>query len=261
MKSVVVIPARYASTRLPGKPLAAETGKPLIQHVYEQAARADSIDRVIVATDDVRIADAVRAFGGQVAMTRADHPTGTDRVAEVAMSLGGELADEDVVINVQGDEPEIDPGHIDQLAALMAEQTDAAVATLACPFAVLEGGDPRDPNTVKVVLDARSRAIYFSRSMIPYPRIHETTGATHQPAPYLLHLGIYAYRRSFLADLPRMAPTPLERTEQLEQLRWMEHGHTIAVGIVNHASVGIDTPADYAAFVERYRCRTTTPSI
>ena len=159
MKSVVVIPARYASTRLPGKPLAADTGKPLIQHVYEQAARADSIDRVIVATDDERIADAVRTFGGQVALTRTDHPTGTDRVAEVAMSLGGELADDDVVINVQGDEPEIDPGHIDQLAALMAEQTDAAVATLACPFAVLKGGDARDPNTVKVVLDARSRAI------------------------------------------------------------------------------------------------------
>lgn len=260
MKSVVVIPARYASTRLPGKPLAADTGKPLVQHVYEQAARARSVDRVIVATDDERIADAVRAFAGEVMMTRTDHPSGTDRVAEVAMSLGGDVADSDAIVNLQGDEPEIDPDHIDQLTTLLAEQADAAVATLACPFAVLQGADPRDPNAVKVVLDARSRAIYFSRSMIPYPRIHETTGATHQPAPYLLHLGIYAYRRSFLADLPRMAPTPLERTEQLEQLRWIEHGHAIAVGIVNHAAVGIDTPADYAAFVERYRSRNSTPS-
>lgn len=247
MNAVAIIPARFGSSRLPGKPLAADTGKPLIQHVYEQAARAGRIERVIVATDDQRIADAVQSFGGEAMMTRADHPSGTDRIAQVAASL-----DHDVIVNVQGDEPEINPDHIDRVVQMIENDAEADVATLACPFAVLDGVDPRDQNAVKVVLDIRSRAIFFSRSLIPFPRIHEDSGATHQPAPYLLHLGIYAYRREFLVGLPRMSPTPLERTEKLEQLRWIEHGHKIAVGVVDHAAAGIDTPEDYAAFVRRW---------
>ena len=248
MRALAVIPARYASTRFPGKPLAADTGKYLIQHVYERVRRAERIERVIVATDDERIARAVRGFGGEATMTRADHPSGTDRVAEAVAGL-----ECDVVVNVQGDEPEIEPGHLDRLVDLLTDDSEAMIATLACPFAVLAGADPRDPNAVKVVLDVRSRAVYFSRALIPHPRIHETTGATHQPAPYLLHLGVYAYRSDFLRSLAALAPTPLEQTEKLEQLRWLEHGHAIVVGVVDTAAVGIDTPEDYAAFVERCR--------
>lgn len=247
MKAVAIIPARYASTRFPGKPLASATGRYLIQHVYEAVARAARIDRVLVATDDARIVQAVTAFGGQAVMTGAHHPSGTDRVAEVAANL-----DCDIVVNVQGDEPEIEPAHLDRLVDLLVGDTQAEIATLACPFAVLAGADPRDPHAVKVVLDVRSRAVYFSRALIPHPQLHETTGAMHQPAPYLLHLGAYAYRSDFLRSLARLAPTPLEQTEKLEQLRWLEHGHTIAVAVVDTAAVGIDTPEDYAAFVERY---------
>lgn len=247
MTSMAVIPARFASTRFPGKPLVADTGKCLIQHVYERASRASEVDTVVVATDDERIVAAVNAFGGVAVMTRADHPSGTDRVAEVAARFQC-----DIIVNVQGDEPEIEPSHIDYLVTRLAEEKTASIATLACPFAVLSGADPRDPNTVKVVLDVHGQAIYFSRAMIPYPRTHQTTGALHQPSPYLLHLGIYAYRRECLLKLAKLPPTGLERTEMLEQLRWMEHGYEIAVGIVDSASVGIDTPEDYAAFVQRY---------
>jgi 3-deoxy-manno-octulosonate cytidylyltransferase (CMP-KDO synthetase) len=249
MRAIAVIPARYASTRFPGKPLATDTGKYLIQHVYERVCAASSIAQVIVATDDERIAEAVRSFGGAVAMTRTDHPSGSDRVAEAAS--GVEPAD--VVVNVQGDEPEIEPGHIDRLVGLLVEKQDVAIATLACPFAVLAGIDPRNANTVKVVLNSDGNALYFSRAVIPHPRMHEQTGQFHQPAPYLLHLGIYAFRSAFLADLPRLAPTPLERTESLEQLRWLEHGYAIAVGVVDKATRGVDTPEDYAAFVARLR--------
>jgi 3-deoxy-manno-octulosonate cytidylyltransferase (CMP-KDO synthetase) len=247
MTAVAVIPARFGATRMPGKPLARDTGKYLIQHVYERAAAARRIGRVIVATDDKRIADAVVSFGGEAALTRSDHPSGTDRVAEVAAHLAC-----DVVINVQGDEPEIEPGHVDRLVELLEEDCVAEIGTLACPFAVLEGADPRDPNAVKVVLDGASRAIYFSRALIPYPRIHQETGAAYQPAPYLLHLGVYAYRRATLLELAGLAPTPLERTEKLEQLRWMEHGRRIAVAVVDSGAVGIDTPDDYKAFVRRW---------
>lgn len=253
MRAVAIIPARFAATRLPGKLLAADTGKPLIQHVYERARDAKRIERVLVATDDERIVDAVRAFGGEALMTRADHLSGTDRIAEVA----GEL-EADIVVNVQGDEPEIDPQHLDRLVELLDEDDSADIATLACPFAVLDAGDPTNPHAVKVVLDLNSQALYFSRAAIPYPRIHETTGAAHQPAPYLLHLGVYAYRRAVLLRLAALAPTPLERTEKLEQLRWLEHGLSIAVAIVDHAAVGVDTPEDYAAFVRRHA--SATPS-
>jgi 3-deoxy-manno-octulosonate cytidylyltransferase (CMP-KDO synthetase) len=246
MNALAVIPARFASTRFPGKPLAHRTGKYLIQHVYERASRCASVDRVVVATDDERIREAVESFGGDVVMTRTDHPTGTDRVAEVSAQIESEI-----VVNVQGDEPEVDPAHIDRLIESLQADREAMIATLACPFAVLDGADPRDPNAVKVVVDGFGRAIYFSRAMIPYPRGFETTGATHQPAPYLLHLGVYAYRSAFLKEIQTLPPTPLERTEKLEQLRWIEHGYRIAVRLVDRAAVGIDTPEDYEAFVKR----------
>ncbi|MFQ5429062.1 MAG: 3-deoxy-manno-octulosonate cytidylyltransferase [Phycisphaerae bacterium] len=242
MKTVAIIPARYASSRFPGKPLAKATGKYLVQHVYEQASRASSIAEVVIATDDRRILEAASSFGGRAVLTRPDHPSGTDRVAEVAAGL-----DADVIVNVQGDEPEIDPAHIDALVALLAAELDISIGTLACPFA--PDADPTDPNAVKVVLDARGRALYFSRSLVPYPR--EQAGRVAQPERWLLHLGLYAYRRAFLLELAGLPPTPLEEQEKLEQLRVLEHGHRIAVAVVDRAAVGIDTPEDYAAFVRR----------
>lgn len=243
--NVAVIPARYASTRFPGKPLAAETGKLLIQHVYERVTRAASIDRVLVATDDRRIAEAVQSFGGQAIMTRADHASGTDRVAEVADGLECH-----VVVNVQGDEPEIEPEAIDTLVTALCE-SGCSVATLACGFDDLRvqgvDADPADPNRVKVVTACDGRALYFTRSPVPYAR--SGSGA----ASPLLHLGIYAYRRDFLLRLAKLSPTPLERTEGLEQLRVLEHGYDVMVARVRRAAIGIDTPDDYAAFVRRTR--------
>lgn len=246
MHAAAVIPARYASTRLPGKPLLRETGKYLIQHVYEQVRRAPSIERVLVATDDTRILDAVRSFGGEAVMTREDHPSGTDRVAEAARSL-----DATIIVNVQGDEPEIEPAHIDRVVSLMDEHDEAPIGTMACPFAA--GADPRDPNKVKVVLDARGRALYFSRSLVPFPR--DTGGVPRRPGDWLLHLGLYAYRRDFLFALASLPPTPMEQAEKLEQLRVLEHGHAIAVAVVDRAARGVDTAEDYAEFVERARRR------
>ncbi len=245
MTAIAVIPARYASTRFPGKPLAKDTGRYLIQHVCDRVGQARSITRTIVATDDNRIAEAVRSFGGQAVLTRADHPCGTDRVAEVAAGLDGDL-----VVNVQGDEPEIEPGAIDRVVELLTAETDCPVATLACPFSQVADADPDDPAAVKVVVDRRGRALYFSRSLIPYDRgSKDRPGSSPEP---LLHLGIYAYRRGFLLELASMPPTPLELAEGLEQLRVLENGHPIAVGLVDRASPGIDTPQDYAAFVRRF---------
>ena len=213
--AVAVIPARYASTRLPGKPLLAQTSRPLIEHVYRQVSLARSIGGVIVATDDERIASAVRAFGGQVVMTRRDHPSGTDRVAEVAAGL-----EADIIVNVQGDEPEIDPPLIDRLVEVLASDAEASMATAACPFSAAGNADPSDPSAVKVVVDRRSRALYFSRSVIPYARsgilgpdqrssacrsdehnrggdatASVAGGSVGRPSTTLLHLGVYAYRR------------------------------------------------------------------
>jgi len=244
--AIAVIPARYASTRFPGKPLAQDTGRYLIQHVYERVAQARIIARTVVATDDRRIAKAVRSFGGEVVITRADHPSGTDRVAEVAAGL-----DCDLVVNVQGDEPEIEPGFVDLLVELLAADTACPVATLACPFSKVPGAEPADPAAVKVVVDRRGRALYFSRSLIPHCRV-DADPATGAVEP-LLHLGIYAYRRSFLLELASLPPAPLEQTEHLEQLRVLEHGREMAVAVVDRAAVGIDTPQDYAAFVRRFR--------
>ena len=240
---MAVIPARLASTRFPAKALANTTGKYLIQHVCEQVAAVPSIARVIVATDHARIAEAVASFGGTVVMTRAEHESGTDRVAEVARDL-----DCDIIVNVQGDEPEIEPAALERLIALFGEP-DCTMATLACPFSAVPGGNPADPNTVKVVVDHRGRALYFSRACIPFPR----DGQFAAGAGPLLHLGTYAYRREFLLRLATLAPTALEKTERLEQLRVLEHGFDIRVALAERAAVGIDTPADYDAFVARYR--------
>ncbi|MFQ5411361.1 MAG: 3-deoxy-manno-octulosonate cytidylyltransferase [Phycisphaerae bacterium] len=247
MNTVAIIPARFASTRFPGKPLARETGKYLIQHVHEKVRSARSIDDVIIATDDERILEAVHSFGGRAAMTRPDHPSGTDRIAEVARRL-----DADLIVNVQGDEPEIDPAHLDRLVDALADPADLSLATLACPFS--RQADPTDPNAVKVVLDHQGRALFFSRALIPYPR----ASAGHPVAPehWLLHIGVYAYRRETLLELAALPPTPLEQSERLEQLRALEHGYSIAVVLVEFAAIGIDTPADYAAFVARMNART-----
>ena len=249
MDVVAVIPARYASTRFPGKPLANRTGKYLIQHVYERAAAAKRVKRCIVATDDERIAAAVRSFGGEVAMTRPDHPSGTDRIAEVVRGLAG--TDDDIILNVQGDEPEMEPAHLDRLVDRLAgEPRDCPVATLACPFP--PDSDPRDPNCVKVVMNSAGRALYFSRSLIPYPR---DDGGGRTPDRWLLHLGVYAYRRSFLLKLAAWKPGVLEQIEKLEQLRVLESGVAMAVEIVAQSCVGIDTPSDYDQFVARYHQR------
>jgi len=241
MAATVLIPARYASTRLPGKPLLAETGKPLIQHVFEAAAAARRPQRVVVATDDERIAQAVRAFGGEAVMTRPDHPTGTDRLAEAAERLG--LDDRAVVVNVQGDEPELPPACVDRLVEL-AGTGEVPMATLATD---LDPAAAADPARVKVVLDLHGRALYFSRAAIPHDR--DACGE----ARFLLHVGVYAYRVGFLRRYAAMAPTPLEQVEKLEQLRVLEHGYSILVGRVDYHGAGIDTRADYDAFVARFR--------
>jgi 3-deoxy-manno-octulosonate cytidylyltransferase (CMP-KDO synthetase) len=244
MKTAIVIPARYASTRLPGKPLLRETGKFLIEHVYEQA-RQSGANEVIVATDDERIRRAVMGFGGKAVMTRAEHVSGTDRVAEVANNI-----DADIIVNLQGDEPLIEPTILDLLPELLQQDRAADVATLATPITSLEQW--RDPNCVKVVRDSCDRALYFSRSPIPYVR-EGKTDFQRQPPMFLQHLGLYAYRREFLLKLATLRPEPLEEIEKLEQLRVLAIGRCIHVGVVERAERGVDTPADYQRFVEAYR--------
>jgi len=244
MKTAILIPARYASSRLPGKPLLKDTGKYLIQHVYEKACQSGAND-VLVATDDARILRAVESFGGRAVMTRADHPSGTDRIAEVAKDL-----DAEVIINLQGDEPLIDPAYLDLLPDLLKQDPAADVATLAVPITSLEQW--RDPNCVKVVRDNCGRALYFSRSPIPYVR-DNSPNFLRQPPQFLQHLGLYAYRRSFLLKLATLPPEPLEEIEKLEQLRVLSIGRCIHVGVVNHSAIGVDSPADYKNFVDSYR--------
>lgn len=243
MAILAVIPARFASTRLPGKPLLSETGRPLIRHVVEAARRASRLDRVLVATDDPRIAEAVAAFGGEAVMTRADHPSGTDRVAEVAAAI----PEARIIVNLQGDEPEIQPGSLDLVVRLLDDDPEAPMSTVATPIRSEESY--RDPSCVKVVVSSRNRALYFSRSPIP----HHRDGLPADTPPALLHLGLYAYRREFLLRLATLPPSPLERAEKLEQLRVLEVGYPIAVGLVDEPSIGIDTPEDYRRFVERWR--------
>ncbi|MDU5084565.1 3-deoxy-manno-octulosonate cytidylyltransferase [Veillonella sp.] len=232
MKIGCVIPARFGSTRLPGKPLADIAGKPMIQRVYERVTNAKKPEVFIVATDDQRVYDAVQSFGGTVVMTDANHPTGTDRLAEVAQ----QYTDLDVIINVQGDEPMIDANLIDQLAELFESDDALQMATVATPLLEEEYDEP---SAVKVILNKRNDAMYFSRSLIPYPR-HDFVNTP------LKHIGIYAYRRQFLLDYAKMEPTAAEQTESLEQLRALENGFAIRVITTNKRFVGVDTPEDLA---------------
>ena len=228
---VCAIPARFASTRLPGKALRPLLGRPMIEHVVARARAARGIDRVVVLTDDERIRDAVLGFGGECEMTPADCPSGTDRIAWAARRWRAAA-----VINVQGDEPMLEPAHVERIASLLRERPEVAMATLA---ALAEPADLADPAKVKVVLDRAGRALYFSRAPIPFPR--DGGGA-----PALRHIGIYGYRRDVLLRLAALEPTPLERTEALEQLRALEHGIPIHVLEVAHAGFGVDTEADLA---------------
>ena len=234
-KVVVVIPARYGATRLPGKPLVSLAGKPMIQRVYERAKLAKTPDRVIVATDDERILRAVEAFGGEARMTRADHRTGTERVAEVAAHVEG-----DVFVNVQGDEPLLDPAAVDTAVNALLEEPRADVATVATP--IKTPADIMDPNVVKTVLDFDGNALYFSRAPIPWVR----DIATKIQIRHLKHMGLYVFQRDALLDYPTLPQGELERIEQLEQLRWMENGVKIRVAEVEHDAVSVDVPEDVA---------------
>ena len=282
MQATAIIPARFGSTRFPGKPLADKTGKPLIQHVVEQVRKAKQINRIVVATDDKRIHQAVLSFGGESVMTREDHPNGTSRLAEAVQilesappkptppqspvmaqrALAGIPPTTDIILNVQGDEPEIEPDVIDQLVLGLANDPHAPMATLASPFANDE--DPTNPNIVKLVVDQLGHALYFSRSLIPHhrdaaPLTTPPTSAISNQQPQvreakshiLKHPGLYAYRRDFLLKYVTLSPTPLEEAEKLEQLRALEHGYKIAVIQTHVRHHGIDTPEQYEAFVQR----------
>lgn len=249
--TVGVIPARLASSRFPEKVLKAETGTPLVVHVLEQARKAASLDRVIVAADHPRILAAVEAAGGEAILTREDHPNGTSRLAEVADLVQGEI-----FVNIQGDEPEIEPTTIDAAVELLHHSPWAEVATVATPFGPDES--VADPNLVKVVLGVGGRALYFSRAPIPFHR-DASKGGAPKATPYR-HVGLYAYRAPFLETFVTWPPSPLEETESLEQLRILERGHGIAVTIREVTSQGIDTADQYAAFVARHRARITNGS-
>lgn len=234
MKVICVIPARYASTRLPGKPLKLIGGKSMIQRVYEQAKKAARPAEVIVATDDSRVYDAVIAFGGSACMTREDHPNGTSRLAEVAEKY----PDADVIVNVQGDEPMIPPEIIDRLADAFVKEPDLKMATMKAP---MEEREYDDPSAVKVVTDKNGYALYFSRSLMPYPRNRSELFKVYK------HVGIYAYTRTFLMEYAAMEPTPLEQVESLEQLRVLENGYKIKVLESDFRGIGVDTPEDLEA--------------
>jgi 3-deoxy-manno-octulosonate cytidylyltransferase (CMP-KDO synthetase) len=248
-KVLGVIPARYESTRFPGKPLADILGKPMIQHVYERSRRAASVDRVVVATDDERIADAVRGFGGDVWLT-GECPTGTHRVFETS----AHFADYGIVLNIQGDEPLLEPDMLDALVTPLLNRPELVMTTLAEP--ITNVGDYLSPNVVKVVCDRTGLAFYFSRAPMPGSR----DGSVWTPgAPCLRHIGLYGFRRDFLAAMVSMEPTPLERREGLEQLRALEHGYRIYVSVTTHSTVGVDTPEELEAVVRRLRERPSEP--
>jgi len=246
MKIVGIIPARLQSTRLPRKLLLNVTGKPLLQYVWETACECPDLHDVVVATDSEEIAEAVHRFGGRAEMTGV-HNSGTDRIAEVTRRC---FSDADAIVNLQGDEPELEPSVV---ASLVREirSSNCQMATVAAP--ITSPDVVRDPSCVKVVMDVNGRAMYFSRSPIPFSRdvAIEDHFRDDEPSPWLLHVGLYAYRRDFLLKLTTMPPSPLEQLEKLEQLRALQCGASMAVAVVNHASLGIDTPEDYAAFVAR----------
>ena len=245
--SFVVIPARLASTRLPRKLLLRETGKPLIEHTYEAARRATRPVGVCVATDHPEIYGAVRSFGGQAEMTSPEAASGTDRVAEVARRL----TDVDIVVNLQGDEPELAGASIDLAIRLLEEAPGAVMSTLATP--IPRRRQLEDPACVKVVFDASGRAMYFSRSPIPHVRDWDDRLLDADPPHFYQHIGLYAYRRDFLLQLSQLPRSSLEKLEKLEQLRVLDAGHSILVGVVPEVTSGIDTREDYRRFVERSR--------
>ncbi|MHC4302154.1 MAG: 3-deoxy-manno-octulosonate cytidylyltransferase [Planctomycetota bacterium] len=246
MNVIAVIPARYDSTRFAGKVLARDTGKYLIQHTWEQACLAKVPEKVIIAADDEKVVAAAEEFGAECVLTSRDHQSGTDRIAEAVAAM-----DVEIVINLQGDEPEIDPDNIDYLAKLLVDYPDCPMATLSADFQSAE--QIADPNIVKVIIGSNKRAIYFSRSVIPYDRDASGVGDVRQ---YQRHIGIYAYRKQFLLEITTLHQTPLEKIEKLEQLRAIESGYPIMVGKVEHTCDGIDTPEQYAEFVRRCKGRT-----
>ncbi len=258
--AAIIIPARYASERLPGKPLLSETGKPLIQHTYERAAACRAADAVIVATDDERIMRAVEDFGGRAVMTSDHHETGTARVAEAAA-----MVEAGVIVNLQGDEPEIDPAYLEKLIEIHGK-SGAFASTLACRFSketATGPGSPDDPASVKVILADKEGAedfywaLFFTRDICAHPRT--ASGAISRPQDYFLHLGVYAFSRENLANFAQSPQSPLEQAAKLEQLRILEMGEKVAVGLVDGAAPGVDTPEDYAAFVKREGDRNADP--
>ena len=239
MKILCVIPARYASTRLPGKPLADIVGKPMIQHVYERSAQATIPQQVVVATDDEKVFQAVQQFGGKVVMTSSEHQTGTDRLAEVA----SKYAEVDVIINVQGDEPLIDPKVIDELAQEFLNDTALQMASV---MSIMDTEDYQNPNVVKVVTDLNNNALYFSRSLLPYPRVAGKVNVYK-------HIGIYAYKKDFLLKFAKLEPTPLEQSESLEQLRALENGYKIKMIKTKSKFIGVDSIEDLQTVNELLR--------
>jgi 3-deoxy-manno-octulosonate cytidylyltransferase (CMP-KDO synthetase) len=237
MNAIGIIPARYNSSRFPGKPLADIQGKPMIQWVYERANRAELLDQVIVATDDQRIFDAVKNFGGNVVMTSPEATNGTERVAEVARKVNSSL-----IVNIQGDEPLIDPSGIDRLVTLMRENASAPVGTLVKKIENIE--NLTNPNIPKVVVDKNFHALYFSRSVIPFYRDNENHSQWLQDAVYFQHIGLYIYRHEFLLEFVKLPVSNLERIERLEQLRILENGFKIKVALTETDSIGVDVPTD-----------------
>ena len=247
--AIAIVPARLASSRFPEKVLRADTGMPLVQHAVEAAAHAAGVDRVVVAADDARIAQALKPFGTETVLT-GDHPNGTSRLAEAASLLG--LVADDVVVNVQGDEPEIEPAVIDAaIDALHRAPAGVDVATVGSPFSA--GEDPAEPNIVKVVRAANGLALYFSRARVPWDRDGDARVRLGDAGAPLKHVGLYVYRVRALERYVTLSGTPLEQTERLEQLRLLEHGLPIAVAVANASHHGVDTEAQYLAFVERHR--------
>lgn len=234
-KVLAVVPARYASTRFPGKVLAPLAGRPVVMHAYERARSANLVDEAVIATDSEKVRDAVEPLGAQVVMTRADHPSGTDRIAEVAAQSNAEI-----IVNVQGDEVLIDPAVIDATIRPLLDDPHVPMATAR--HSITDPKQIQDPNVVKVVCDMNGRAMYFSRSVIPYIRERSDDAAAAQC--YWQHIGLYVYRRDFLLEYASWPPTPMERLERLEQLRVLEHGYPIAVVDTDYRSVGVDTPED-----------------
>ena len=238
MKILGIIPARFASSRFPGKPLADIGGKSMIQRVYEQAQKAKSLSKVVVATDDSRIFDHIIGFGGEAYMTAENHPSGTDRCFEALQKAGGS-SKYDYIINIQGDEPFIDPETVEQMAKLLDFKTEIATAVKK----INDYETLFDPNVVKAVLTMRKQCLYFSRQTVPYVRGHEPeTWLEH--ADFYKHIGLYAYRNDVLEQISHLPPSPLENTEKLEQLRWLGYGYKIYATVTNYESIGVDTPED-----------------